>query len=89
MFSKLKEMKDLRSQAKKIEQELSAIHIEESHSGIRVKMSAKLEITELHIDDKTPANTIQKVLNTAIMSAQKKAAEHMRATGGLNIPGLS
>lgn len=91
MFSKLKELNDLRSQAKQLEEALAQISITETSSdgSVSVTMTAKLEITNLTIAPNTEPDKIKKTLNDAIFSAQRKAAEHMRATGGLNFPGLS
>lgn len=91
MFSKLKELNDLRSQAKQLEEALSQISITETSSdgSVSVTMTAKLEITSLTIVANTEPEKIKATLNSAIFSAQRKAAEHMRATSGLNFPGLS
>jgi len=91
MFSKMKELNDLRSQAKELEKALSQITVTQSSAdnAVQLTMTAKLEITELTIAPETPAETVKNTVNAAITAAQQKAAEHMRATGGLNFPGLS
>jgi len=91
MFSKLKELNDLRSQAQQLEHALSEISITEKSAdgSVVVIMTAKMEITNLTIAPNTSQDKIKNTVNAAISSAQRKAAEHMRASGGLNFPGLS
>lgn len=91
MFSKLKEINDLRGQAKELENALAQLSITQvsSDESVRVTMTAKMEITELVVAPETPAEKIKGTINAAIQAAQQKAAEHMRASGGLNFPGLS
>ncbi|PIS41659.1 MAG: hypothetical protein COT25_02000 [Candidatus Kerfeldbacteria bacterium CG08_land_8_20_14_0_20_42_7] len=91
MFSKIKEINDLRSQAKELENALSQLSITQTSSdeSVRVTMTAKMEVTELTIAPETSAEIIKETINAAIIAAQRKAAEHMRTSGGLNFPGLS
>jgi len=91
MFSKLKELNDLRSQAKQLEEALSQISITEKSTdgSVSVTMNAKMEITDLTITPDTASEKVKTTMNAAILSAQRKAAEHMRTSGGLNFPGLS
>jgi len=98
MFSKLKEIKDLRHQAKSIQDLLAQEHVETSAAWgkVTVKMSGNQEIEEIIIDRElmTPdkKSDLEKGLKEAVNEANKKVqkimAAKVRQQGGLNIPGL-
>jgi len=98
MFSKLKEIKDLRQQAKSIQGVLAKESVETSAAWgkVKVKMNGNQEVqkVEIDVDMMTPAKKsdlekgLQEAVNDAIKKAQKIMAEKIRAHGGLNIPGL-
>ena len=97
MFSKLKQIKDLRNQAKKIQDVLKDVTADGSGGWgkVKVKMSGNLEILSVSIDpelvgqkDKLESG-VKEAVNDAIKKSQKEMAEAMRKSGNLNIPGLS
>ncbi|MBI5733359.1 MAG: YbaB/EbfC family nucleoid-associated protein [Candidatus Kerfeldbacteria bacterium] len=99
MFSKLKEIKDLRQQAKSIQSVLAQESVEATAAWgkIKVKMNGNQEVQKVEINAEmmTPAKKsdlekgLQEATNDAIKKVQKIMAEKIRAQGGLNIPGLT
>ena len=99
MFSKLKEIKDLRSQAKTLQNALKDEHVETSAAWgkVKVKMNGNQEVEEVTIDQEllTPSkktdleNGVKDAINDANHKVQKIMAEKVRKSGGLNIPGLT
>jgi len=97
MFSKLKEIKDLRSQAKTIQGMLAQEHVETTAAWgkVKVKMNGNQEVEGIEIDAEmmTPSKKteLEKALQDAIGEANKKVqkvmAEKVRAAGGINLPG--
>jgi len=98
MFSKLKEIKNLRQQAKSIQGLLANEHVETSaaRNKVKVKMSGNQEVEQIEIDSEflTPAHktdlekAIKEAVNEANKKVQKIMAEKVRQQGGFNIPGL-
>lgn len=91
MFDKLKQLKELRDRAKDIQQALNDIVVVEAKSGVTVTMNGNMEVLKIDItksDDPELTQAIQQAVNLAIKSAQQKAADYMRTSGGLNFPGL-
>lgn len=99
MFSKLKEIKDLRSQAKNLQNQLKDEHVETSAAWgkVKIKMNGNQEIENVEIDPEllTPnkktdlEKSIKEAVNDANHKVQKIMAEKVRKSGGLNIPGLT
>ncbi|MBI5466527.1 MAG: YbaB/EbfC family nucleoid-associated protein [Candidatus Kerfeldbacteria bacterium] len=97
MFSKLKEIKNLRSQAKTIQGLLADVSVEGSAAWgkVKLKMSGNQEVQSVDIDPEllTPAkkSDLEKALAEAMTEANKKAqkamAEKVRASG-VSLPGL-
>lgn len=98
MFSKLKEIKDLRSQAKSIQGMLSEVHVEGAAAWGKVKitLNGNQEVENVTIDPELlrpdKKSDLEKAVKEAVSEANKKAqkvmAEKVREKGGLNIPGL-
>lgn len=88
MFSKLKELNEFRQQAKKIQDELSSMIIDREKNGMRIKLNASMEILEVHLGDAPDAETLRALLNDSLKEAQKTAAQHMRSSAGLQLPGM-
>ncbi len=96
MFSKLKEVKDLRQQAKSIQSMLAQEAVETSAAWgkIKVKMNGNQEVQEISIDSDMIVSGkkleiekgIKEAVNEAVKKIQKIMAEKIRAQGGLNIP---
>lgn len=83
MFNKLKQFKDLRDQAKKIQKQMEEEVLEVEKDGIRVKMNGANEILELDIDDSLMReknkliSAIKNVFKEAVRDVQKKMAKKM------------
>lgn len=97
MFSKLKQFKDLRDQAKKIQDVLKDVTVEGTGAWgkIKIEMNGNQEITSVTIDpemmtDKAKLEAgMKEAFNDTAKKAQRSMAEAMKKTGGLNLPGLS
>lgn len=99
MFSKLKQFKDLRDQAKQLQNMLAAESIKTvSDSGkIQITMNGNQEITELIIDPSylTPEKQndlqyeLKKTFNKAVKDVQRLMAEKIKQSGNFNLPGLT
>jgi len=99
MFSKLKQFKDLRDKAKKIQGVLKDIAVEGlgGWGKVKVKMNGSQEVTAVTVDpellgadNKTKLEGAMKdAMNDAVKKAQREMAEEMRKSGDLKLPGLS
>ncbi|MBD3311485.1 MAG: YbaB/EbfC family nucleoid-associated protein [Candidatus Magasanikbacteria bacterium] len=100
MFNKLKQFKDLRSQAKDLQSKLAEETITVSEAGGKVKMTmdGNLKITDLDIDKEMLNPDKKQKLESAIKDAHASATKKMQRTmatkmkemGGLpEIPGMS
>lgn len=91
MFSKLKQIKDLRSQAKTMQSALADEKVELEKNGIKLSMNGNMEVTDLKIENDLPKEEIAKIskglFNDAIKKTQRIMAKKMQEMGG--IPGLS
>lgn len=91
MFSKLKQIKDLRSQAKTMQNALAGESASAEHSGIKIIMDGNMSVTELTIAENMTRSEIQgempRVINDVIKNVQKITAKKMQEMGG--IPGLN
>ncbi|MBT3412512.1 MAG: hypothetical protein HOJ15_01765 [Candidatus Jacksonbacteria bacterium] len=99
MFNKIKHLKDLRSQAKKLQDELSQEIIENEKHGITLKMNGNQEILgitlpedQLSPDNKTSLEkNIKDIFEDTLKKLQRKMAEKMmkgKDISDINIPGL-
>lgn len=99
MFNKLKQIKDLRDQAKIIQTALAeeSITCTAAWGKISVQMNGNLQVTAVTVDpellatDKKSAleDGMKEVMNDAIKKIQKVMAEKVQKMGGLNLPGMS
>ncbi len=99
MFSKLKQFKELRDQAKKIQGALKDVAVEGSGAWgkVKVQMNGTQEVQSISIDPELLGeggkskleSAMKEAFNDALKKAQRRMAETMKKTGGLNIPGLS
>jgi DNA-binding protein YbaB len=91
MFNKLKQFRDLRSQAKSMQSKLAEEKVSEEKNGVMVTFNGNLEIIELKLNESLDINeqttTLKTCLNDAIKKTQKLMAKKMQEMGGL--PGLS
>jgi len=90
MFSKLKQIKDLRDQAKKMQNALGGETVNAEKNGVRVKMNGNMEVTELTVPADLPKESLERAakdaINDAIKQTQKLMAKKMQEMGGF--PGL-
>ena len=91
MFNKLKQFRDLRSQAKTLQSALAQESITVEKNGIKIVMNGNMEVTELKINDGLAKESLEGILadviNDAIKKTQRLMAQKMQEMGGL--PGLS
>ncbi|MCK5061894.1 YbaB/EbfC family nucleoid-associated protein [Candidatus Parcubacteria bacterium] len=91
MFSKLKHIKELRSQGKSIQNALAQESTTTEKNNIKVVMNGNMEIISLDINDPGQTNlsaNLTSAINEAIKKTQKLMAEKMQAMGGLGNLGL-
>lgn len=96
MFSKLKQVKDLRSQAKTLQNSLSQETISAEHKDCRLKMDGNQKILELHIDPKylnaesksKLENIIKELHAEGLKKVQRVMMSKMKEQGGFDMPGL-
>ncbi len=90
MFSKLKQIKDLRSQAKTMQNMLADETVTVEKHGITITMNGNMEITNVNLPNDTDLDKLEKslvtCLNDAIKKTQKIMAQKMQEMGGF--PGL-
>lgn len=82
MFSKLNQIKDLKAQAKSMQDTLSQENIEVEKKGIILKMDGNQKVLSVKIPEDMENSTIENVLpelfNDAVHKVQKMMAEKMR-----------
>lgn len=92
MFEKLKQIKDLRSQAKTMQSALSTESVTSEKNGVTISINGNLEITNVLIADGMTKVQIEKAFvdssNEAIKKVQKVIAQKMQEMGGLSKLGL-
>lgn len=92
MFQKLKQFRDLRTQAKVLQTALAQESVTVSRHGVTLTVDGNLKVTALTIDPSVSAQQLQinlaSLLNDAIGQAQRKAAMKMQQMGGLKNLGL-
>jgi DNA-binding YbaB/EbfC family protein len=97
MFNKLKQVKDMRDKAKKLQGMLAEENVEASAAWGKVKvvMDGNQSVQSVEIDpemlsDKRKLEDAMKdAYNDAVKKAQKMMVDKMRKSGDLNIPGLT
>ncbi len=91
MFSKLKQFKDLRSQAKIMQNALSQETITEEKNGVKIVLNGNMEVTELTLSEALPKSSQEAILkdcfNDAVKRAQRIMAKKLQDMGG--IPGMN
>ena len=91
MFSKLKQFRDLRSQAKTMQGSLAQESVSEEKNGVKITLNGNLEVTSLSInsdlDKATQEEALKSCFNGAVKKAQRLMAKKMQEMGG--VPGLS
>jgi DNA-binding protein YbaB len=91
MFSKLKQFRDLRSQAKTIQDVLAQEVITEEKNGVTIKMNGNMEVMSISLpsgmDKATQESALKGCFNDAVKKAQRLMAKKLQDMGG--IPGLT
>lgn len=91
MFNKLKQFKDLRSQAKTMQNALAQESVTEEKNGVKVVLNGNMEIMELKLSDDLNKNaqeeTLKHCFNEALKRTQRIMAKKLQDMGG--IPGLN
>ena len=85
-FGQAKDMFRLQREAKRVKKELRNIHVEAEASGVKVLVSAEMELVSVDIADDVPRDQIGRLVVDALNRAMKKAqvisAERMQAIMG-------
>ncbi|MBU0625445.1 YbaB/EbfC family nucleoid-associated protein [Patescibacteria group bacterium] len=99
MFNKLKQVKDLRDKAKHLQNMLADEKVEGSAAWgkVKIQMNGNQQILNVDVDPEllkeSEQNRLQDAIrdacNDAVKKAQRKMVEKMRASGDLNVPGLT
>lgn len=91
MFSKLKQFRDLRSQAKTMQDALAQEKITEEKNGVTIVLNGNMEVVSVTLNEglsKTAQEeTIKNCFNEAVKKAQRLMAKKLQDMGG--IPGLT
>ena len=91
MFSKLKQFKDLRDQAKKMQNALAQESVTLDKNGFILSMNGNMEVTNLTVNPELSKDRQEEILkdlfNDAVKKIQKIMAQKMQEMGG--IPGLN
>lgn len=91
MFNKLKQFKDLRSQAKTMQNALAQETITEEKNGVKVVLNGNMEVLELRLSDSLPKSSqeenLKNCFNDALKRAQRIMAKKLQEMGG--IPGMN
>ena len=97
MFNKLKQIKDLRDQAKQIQSKMAEETLEIEKNGIKILINGNQEIIYYKIENTELLNpkkaedlesALKQATNEAIKSAQKAMAQKMMSDGSFNLPGM-
>jgi len=90
MFNKLKQIKDLRDQAKTMQNALAKESVTIERGGVTIIMNGNLEVTTLTINDSASKESTEKnvkeAINEAVKKTQKLMATKLQEMGGF--PGL-
>jgi DNA-binding protein YbaB len=91
MFSKLKQFKDLRSQAKTMQGALAQETITEERNGVKVVLNGNMELITLILNENLSKNsqeeTLKHCFNDALKRAQRLMAKKLQDMGGF--PGMN
>ncbi len=90
MFSKLKQFRDLRSQAKTMQNALSQETVTEEKNGVKIVLNGNMEVISVALNENLNTTAQESALkdcfNSAVKRAQKLMAKKLQDMGGL--PGL-
>ena len=80
-FQQVKQLNEMRKQAKALQKELEKIEEVEESRGVKVKVSGDQKINYLEVDGEERSDIVD-VINKAMKNVQKKAAKKMMDMGG-------
>lgn len=87
MFNKLKQFRDLRSQAKTLQNALAGESVEYEKGGVKIIMNGNLEIIRLTVSPEISRDKLESILtgavNETIKRAQKVMAKKVQEMGGI------
>ena len=72
MFNKLKQFKDLRQQAKTLQNALANESVTVEKNGINITINGNMEITQININENLAKESLEKILTELINQAIKK-----------------
>ncbi|OIO53271.1 hypothetical protein AUJ46_05340 [Candidatus Peregrinibacteria bacterium CG1_02_54_53] len=85
-FSQIKDMFRVQREAKKVKKELRKIHVEAEGRGVKVVVTAEMEVVSIEIAPDAPRETLGReiidCLNRALKKAQVVSAEKMQGVMG-------
>jgi len=91
MFNKLKQFRDLRSQAKTVQSALAQEVVSEEKRGVKLVLNGNMEVLELHLNPElskeAQEETLKDCFNDALKRTQRLMAKKLQDMGGL--PGMS
>ena len=91
MFSKLKQFKDLRSQAKLMQDALAQETVTEEKNGVKLVLNGNMEVISISLGEglskQAQEEALKSCFNDAVKRAQRLMAKKLQDMGGL--PGLS
>jgi len=91
MFSKLKQFKDLRSQAKVMQNALAQETVTEEKNGVKIVLNGNMEVISLNLNEGLSKTSQEEALkscfNEAVKRAQRLMAKKLQDMGGM--PGLN
>lgn len=92
MFNQLKQFKELRDQAKTLQNALAQQSITVEKKGVTLTVDGNQEVKEIKISPElTPAeleNILPSLINEANDKVKKIMAQTMQSLGGFNLPGM-
>lgn len=87
MFNKLKQFKDLRNQAKTLQNALAAETVTVEKNGVILTMNGNMEVTSISIsgelDKEKLSGVMADIFNEAVKKTQRIMAQKMQEMGGL------
>jgi DNA-binding protein YbaB len=91
MFNKLKQFKDLKSQAKTMQDALATERVSETRGGVTITMNGNMEVLSVAIESGLTKEVIEasvkNCINETIKKAQRLMAKKLQDMGGF--PGLN
>lgn len=91
MFNKLKQFKDLKSQAKTMQDALALEKVTEEKGGVTITMNGNMEVLSVAIQSgltkEVIENSVKACMNETVKKAQRLMAKKLQDMGGF--PGLN